>query len=437
MTDTSTESKTGPLFGDNAIEEHRLSSGLPVLIKRVANKVVSLDMWVNTGSANEYGKINGISHFLEHMLFKGTPTYGPGELDLMITAVGGVWNAGTSKDFTHYYVTVAGPYFDKALAAISDMIQNSLIDKAEFDKEKQVILEEYRRKQDNPTGLLFDELYDTAYNSGPYKQSVLGSFQSISDLDRDDMFAYYRRYYTAENMILMVVGDVDPKEVLPKLDAAFQAVPHTVSSDRLNESVSYDENFAFGARNEIDSEFNETYIAMAYPGPAMSECKDIFALDVAMTILADGRSSRLYRKIKEEKRLVNTVSAGFPTHRYKSMCYTFATVDADKLEAAESAIKEELKNLISHPPTQAELDKARLILKNSFLFGMETNTGQSGVYGYYYTLTGSHDFLNSYLENLMAVSADDIVKAAKKYFTTDPAVVILHPKKNEVLEENR
>jgi predicted Zn-dependent peptidase len=122
-----------------------LDNGLPVLIKPVRNKVVTLDVWVNTGSANEAPRINGISHFLEHMLFKGTPRYGPGELDKIIMSVGGVWNAGTSKDFTHYYVTVASPYFQTALDCISDMIQHSLIDAQEFDQEKMVILEEYRR----------------------------------------------------------------------------------------------------------------------------------------------------------------------------------------------------------------------------------------------------------------------------------------------------
>jgi predicted Zn-dependent peptidase len=173
--------------------QERLENGLTVIFKQVPNKVVTLDVWVNTGSANEDDKLNGISHFLEHMMFKGTPKYGPGQLDKVIMSVGGVWNAGTSKDFTHYYVTVASPYFDRALDCISDMMQNALVDAAEFDKEKQVILEEYRRKQDSPYGVLFDELYETCFLSGPYKRSVLGSFESISALDRKDMYDYYER----------------------------------------------------------------------------------------------------------------------------------------------------------------------------------------------------------------------------------------------------
>ena len=142
------------------MREERLDNGLCVILKRVPNKVVTLDAWVNTGSANEDAALNGMSHFLEHMMFKGTPRYATGELDKAITSVGGVWNAGTSKDFTHYYVTVAAPFFAIALDAISDMLMNASIDPAEFDKEKPVILEEYRRKQDNPWGVLYDELYE-------------------------------------------------------------------------------------------------------------------------------------------------------------------------------------------------------------------------------------------------------------------------------------
>lgn len=433
MTDSNALINQSITSDGNAVEFFRLKSGLPVMVKHVSNKVVTLDMWVNTGSANEYGKINGISHFLEHMLFKGTEKYGPGELDRMIMAVGGVWNAGTSKDFTHYYVTVASPYFNQALDAISDMIQNSLIDKDEFDREKQVILEEYRRKQDSPTGLLFDELYDTAYSKGPYKHTVLGSFEAISNLDRDDMYAYYRQYYTSDNMILMVVGDVNSQDILPLLENAFSSLcpaPSPVGPD-----ISYTEEFSFGARREIQSDFNETYLALAYPGPAIDNPKEIFALDVAMTILADGRSSRLYRRIKEEQKLVHTISAGFPTHRYNSLCYAFATVDADKLSATEEAIKNELANLIQNPPTEAELSKARQILKNGFLFGMETNTGQSGAYGYYYTLTGSHEFLNNYVNNLMQITSADVAAVAAKYFKADPATVILHPKNSAAAGE--
>lgn len=406
------------------MQEYRLDNGLPVIIKPVANKVVTLDVWVNTGSANESNQRNGISHFLEHMLFKGTAKYKPGDLDKIVMGVGGVWNAGTSKDFTHYYVTVASPYFDTALDCISDMIQNSLIDKAEFDQEKMVILEEYRRKQDNPYGLLYDEMYEAAYTAGPYRNSVLGSFESISALDRDDMFAYYENYYTADNMVLMVVGDVDPEKCMESIRPAFESLRKAA---RPATDAPRTTTLAAPGTRILQRDVNETYIGMALPAPALDDAKAVLAMDLAVTILGDGRSSRLYQKIKEEKRLVNSISAGFATHRYPGMNYAIATpADAEPSQIV-SETWQVMKDLATTPPTEAEMAKARRVIRNGMLFGMETNTGQSSTIGYYYTLTGSNDFLNQYLERLDALTADDVAQVAKQYFEREPVTVIIEP----------
>ncbi len=406
------------------MQEYRLDNGLPVIIKPVKNKVVTVDMWVNTGSANESPRRNGISHFLEHMLFKGTPKYAPGDLDKIIMSVGGVWNAGTSKDFTHYYVTVASPYFETALDCISDMIKNSLIDQNEFDQEKNVILEEYRRKQDSPVGLLYDELYDAAYDAGPYKNSVLGSFESISALDRNDMFQYYQAYYTADNMALVIVGEVDPDECIVSIRKAFAdlrptAVPAT--------DVPRTTTLAASGIRRLPKDVNETYIGMALQAPALDNVTDVLAMDIAVTILGDGRSSRLYQIIKEQKRLVNTISAGFATHRYPGLVYAIATPAQDNDQIVIEATWKEMLALGSNPPTETEMAKARRVIKNGMLFGMETNTGQSSTIGYYYTLTGNMDFLNNYLARLNALTADDVARVTKQYFSTEPVTVIVEP----------
>lgn len=403
----------------------KLDNGLQVLIKPVRNKVVTLDVWVNTGSANEAPRINGISHFLEHMLFKGTPTYGPGDLDKVIMNVGGVWNAGTSKDFTHYYVTVGSTYFETALACLADMIQNSLIDSAEFDSEKMVILEEYRRKQDNPYGLLYDELYEAVFAQGPYRQSVLGSFESISDLKRDDMYDYYRRYYTADNMVFVVVGDVDPAECKDAIRKAFANLPMVASP--LSDAPA---TTGFGAAGitRVKKDVNENYVGSAFPAPGIDEQDEVLAMDLALTILGDGRSSRLYRALKEEMRIVNTVSAGYATHRHPGMAYMLATLSDDRAEDAVTEGTKIFRELATNPPTEVEMAKARRVIRNGLLFGMETNTGQSSTIGYYYTITGGTDFLDTYLERLDAITSADIAKLAEKYFMTDPVTIVVEPK---------
>jgi predicted Zn-dependent peptidase len=406
----------------------RLDNGLPVIAKTVRNKVVTLDCWVNTGSANEDHTDNGISHFLEHMMFKGTPRYATGDLDKIIMNVGGVWNAGTSKDFTHYYVTVASPFFDTALDAISDMIQHSLIEKAEFDREKLVILEEYRRKQDTPSGVLYDALYETAFSKSPYRQTVLGSFESISALERDQMYNYYERYYTPDNMVLLVIGDIDEKEAIAKVGNSFAQFSRKLQPI---ENLSRSTSFARGNRATIAQDINETYLGMAFPAPSLSSRDEVFALDCASTILGDGRSSRLYQQVKEQSKTVNSISCGFPTHRYESLFYVFATLEKEKHVAAEQEIQGVCAGLAEKPPSADELAKAQRIISNDFHYSNETNTGQSGTIGYYYTLTGSTDFLETYVDCIRKVTPDQVSAVARKYLTGQPSVVLVQPNNGE------
>ncbi len=408
--------------------QFKLDNGLPVLIKPVKNTVVTLDMWVNTGSANESASRSGISHFLEHMLFKGTPKYGPGDLDKVIMSVGGVWNAGTSKDFTHYYVTVAKPYFETALDCLAEMIQSSLIDAKEFDQEKMVILEEFRRKQDNPFGLLYDELYEAAFASGPYRQSVLGSFESISALDRDDMYNYYRNYYTADNMVFVVVGDVEPAECETIIRSAFANVP---SISQPADDAPRDIVMGTPGLHRVQRDVNEIYLGSAFPAPSLSEQNEVIAMDLALTMLGDGRSSRLNRVLKEEKRLVNTVSAGFATHRYPGLAYLAATMSDTNPDDVVTEASTLFRGLSTNLPTEAEMAKAKRVIRNGLLFGMETNTGQSSTIGYYYTLTGDTTFLDTYLSRLDAITPSDIAHIADAYFTRDPITIIVEPQQSE------
>lgn len=404
---------------------NKLPNGLTLIVKPVKNKVVTLDCWVNVGSANEPANLNGISHFLEHMLFKGTPRYGVGELDKTIMNVGGVWNAGTSKDFTHYHVTVASPFFDTALDCISDMIQHAAIDKGEFDREKSVILEEYRRKQDSPTGVLYDDLYEIMYKSGPYRQSVLGTFESISALTRDDMYDYYQRFYTPDNMAFVVVGDIDPGAVTAGVSKVFGDFDHRKVRPLLTEIPPTD--FASDVSRTEKKDVNECYLGIGFPAPPINDERAVLAMDAAVTILGDGRSSRLYQRIKEQKRLAHAVSAGFPTHREQGFIYGFGTTERPKIDALRAEIVAVMRELADTGPTDDELAKAKRVLTNQLYYGTETNPGQSSTLGYYYTLTGSNEFLDRYIDELKGLTPNDIREVLKDRVSGEPNSVLIEP----------
>ncbi|MBX7247185.1 MAG: insulinase family protein [Candidatus Sumerlaeaceae bacterium] len=406
------------------LRKETLENGLTVLVRPVKNKVVTIDAWVNTGSANETETNNGISHFLEHMMFKGTPRYGVGELDKAIMGVGGVWNAGTSKDFTHYYVTVASPFFAKALDAMADMLQNASIDAGEFQKERSVILEEINRKEDSPVGVLYDEMYAGSYAAGPYKLTVLGTTESVTALTRDAMYDYYQRYYTPDNMVLLIVGDIEPTKVLQEVRQAFSGFQRRL---RPLESVPGAPSYANPGSVALAKDVNETYLGLTYPAPSIDKVTEVLALDLASTILEDGRSSRLYRRLKEEKRLVSHISAGYPTSRHEGLYYVLATLEQRNIDTALEEIRAVFGELAATPPTDVEMAKARRILRNTFQYGMETNTGQTGTYGYYFTLTGSTDFVDTYLDRLAHITASDVAAVVGKYLLGQPNVVRVEP----------
>ncbi|HRU55475.1 MAG TPA: pitrilysin family protein, partial [Candidatus Sumerlaeia bacterium] len=186
------------------MKKHTLKNGMTVLIlENPDSKVVTLDVWINTGSAFEPKDINGVSHFLEHMLFKGTEKRAVGEIDREIEAVGGLWNAGTSLEFTHYYLTVAAPYFQIGADALADVIANSKLESAEVERERQVILEEYHRQQDDPDNYLMTMVYWNSFESSPSRWPVLGTPDTINAITPERLRQYYHERYTPANMALV------------------------------------------------------------------------------------------------------------------------------------------------------------------------------------------------------------------------------------------
>lgn len=415
-----------PIKGEEPVKKFVLDDGLTVLIRENhASPVVTLDIWVNTGSINEPKKINGVSHFLEHMLFKGTETRGPGEIDRIVEGVGGMWNAGTSKDFTHYYLTVSSQQVDVGLDVLADVMMHSSLDPEELEKERKVILEEYYRKQDNPGALLYEKVYEIAYSSSPLKQTVLGVPDSISAISREQMADYYHRYYAPRNMALIVAGDVDTQTMLSKIRSEFDGFDRPYEPYK---ATPVPELRSSGNTETISKEIKETYLALVFPGPGIQEPDDVYAMDLLLYVLSEGRSSRLQQEIKEKKRLVSTIAATYPTHKLKGVFVVSATLKRDKLDEAKQAILAELEKVKTKHVKRAELAKAKKLLTNVYYFSNETTTGQTGSIGFYYTLTGDTVFEQHYLDNIQKQTAHDLQRVAQKYLRTEALdQVIIEP----------
>ncbi len=401
-------------------------NGLTLIVKEVhATPIVALDIFVGTGSLNEDDRINGISHFFEHMLFKGTEKRGVGQIDLEIDSVGGYNNAATSMDFTHYYVVVASQYFDVALDVVSDAIMNSAFDPVEIEKERMVILEEKRRSLDNPYHLMYNYLFETAFLNHPYRRTVLGTMESISGIKREDFLNYHEQYYVPNNVVVVIVGDINTEEVVSEVESAFKDFkPKNISQTSYLKEKPQNKT----RRKILERDFEQTYMGIAFHGPS-AESRDIYTLDLIATILGEGRSSRLNLNIKEEKQLVTSINAYFLTLKEPSLFLITSTLKEENLEKAENEIIEEVLKLTKEPVPIEELEKAKKQLIIGYSYEMETNLQQARMLGYYQNIAGDYNFAINYPDGIKKVSQEDVIRVAQKYFGKENySIVIIKPK---------
>lgn len=390
---------------------HQLSSGIPLLLMENHEvPVATADVWVRSGAADELPQLAGVAHFLEHMMFKGTERYGLGEIERVLESVGGVCNAGTSYDFTHYYVTLPAATISTGVEMLAEMMRHSVLDEGEIEKERLVILEEYRRKLDHPQGVLFERLWPELFESGPYHHSVIGTEETIKAIDRPGMQDYYRKRYAMGSLALVLAGDFETGAMIEQAERAFAGFERTAEVVHDYGPVRYGR----GKRIHIDKATGgETYVAFAFPAPGLANPDAILPLDVAQTILGGGRASRLYQSLKEKQGLCSGIMSYFPTQMRDSLFVVAATCRPDQVDPLRAALAEELEGFAATAPDEAAMRRALRLMSSAHLFSMETSGGATSNIGYYYTLTGGTAFLDDYLERLEAVTADQVREAMR------------------------
>ena len=417
-------------FALNDARKFILDNGLTVILKeKHTAKVVNLQLWVKAGSIfeEEYTG-SGISHYVEHMLFKGTKKRRPGEIAGAIRNLGGEINAYTSYEKTVYHISLPSKHYREAIEILADAAMNSSFDKKELEKEQEVILKEINMGEDDPSKKISRLLWQEAFRVHPYKYPVIGDEQLFLRLKRDDLIEYYRRMYRPDNMILVMVGDFKREEALRKAEEVFAgfreepAKPIYVPSEP-----------AQTGEREIakEKEVNITHLRMAFHIPDISS-DDLFGLDTLAILLGQGRSSRLYQEIKEKKGLVHSISAYSYTPLYPGLFIVSTTLDFENLERAKEAILEELDRLKKEEVQEEELSKARENVLSDYLFSKETAEGQAGDLASSQMYFGHLKGAEFYIDGIKKVKPEDVVRVAKRYFNRENmTTAILKPKGQE------
>ena len=292
-------------FATEDLQKFELENGQTVIIKEVrSNPIVTLDTWIKTGSINENDANNGVSHFLEHLFFKGSKNHAPGEFDKLLETKGAITNAATSKDFTHYYITIPSKYFTEALSLHADMLLNPLIPRKELEMERKVVLEEISKDENSPTSAVYENLVNLMYTTHPYKRKVIGTRKNIGTIHRDEILDYYNKWYSPSNMVTVITGDVDTNTVLNLVKQNFaKEIQKSPKSDYRKEKPLTEQK-----RNTQYMNAQTGYMLIGFRGVDIND-KDCYALDVLATILGEGRSSVFYKNIKDRLQLANTISA--------------------------------------------------------------------------------------------------------------------------------
>lgn len=398
---------------------YKLDNGQTVIIQEVKNNpIVTIDTWVKTGSINENDKNNGVSHFLEHLFFKGTSKHPTGEFDKILESKGATTNAATSKDFTHYYITIPSKFFDLALEMHSDMLLNPQIPSKELEKERLVVLEEISKDEHLPNTICYENLVKMLYNKHPYKRKVIGTRDIIENISRDEIFDYYNKFYSPANMVTIIVGDVNAEEALEKVKTSFNG--KNTPAPKFN----YPKDGALKEQAKIlkNEDVQSGYMLIGYRGTPI-DAIDSYALDVLATILGDGKSSVFYRKIKDEKQLAFNISAYNSGFKDDGIFYISANFVPEKYQALENEIFKTIKEIQRSGVTEEQLQLAKNIIERDTFYSRESVSNIANQLGYTFVTTGDTEYYDNYLKKIAKVRATDVQWMAIKYLQKNKSAV--------------
>jgi zinc protease len=373
-----------PLF---SVTRLKLDTGLTFIHQELPNtNVVVADVWVRAGASYEPESWNGIAHFLEHMIFKGSENIAPGVFDFYVENKGGVSNACTSHDYANFSITTTSQYLEETLPYLAEIILNPAIPEDEFIRERDVVLEEIRACGDDPDWVGYQALNKIIYQLHPYGRSILGNKRLLMGYSTEQMRCFHSAYYQPENMTVVIVGGVSQKEAYNIVSRCFCDFPIRCFDVPFS-PIPTQPIIAGVRRQEIKLPLLEQpRLIMGWTAPGIEELRVAYGLDILSVLLAQGRTSRLVRDLREERQLVQSIYSDFSLQKSSSLFTISAILELEDLERVELLIRLHLEDLQKNGITEEELKRCQRLLCNDYAFSTETPNQLSGLYGYYQTI---------------------------------------------------
>ena len=409
----------------------QLDNGLTIVAERMPIEAVNLNLWINVGSAKESDDINGMAHFLEHMVFKGTSNLEVGEFEQLIEERGAVTNAATSQDYTHYYITTAPKDFAELAPLQLDVVLNPSLEDEAFEREKLVVLEEIRRSEDSPRRRTFYRSMETCFESLPYRRPVLGPASVIENLRSQQMRDFHGAWYQPQSMTAAVVGNLPVEELIEIVTQSFDR-HYNPSEQYVKNSIPLatpEQPFTEIVRHEYtDETLQQARLVMVWRVPGMEDLAETYALDILAVILGQGKVSRLFRELREEKGLVNQIGVSNMTQTYQGVFYISAALPTENIDEVEQAIAQQIRNIQTEAIAAKDIDRIRTQVANRFVFANERPSDRANLYGYYYSQLQDLAPALNYPQHIQSISAKDLQLAAQKYLNPEAyGVVVMKP----------
>lgn len=403
-----------------AFNSSKLSNGLTIVSYSMPHvNSVAVNLIVNTGSRYEENSEEGISHFLEHMAFKGTTTRSAKQIAEEFDSIGGQFNAYTGHEQTVYYTKTLNEHFDKALEILSDILQNSIFDQIEIDKEYHVILQEIAHSNDTPDDLIYEKFFATAYQNQPLGKSILGTAETLNKFDKTHFNDYIKKHYNARNLYLSVAGNISHDMVVKAAQKFFYSL-------NTNPNSSFTKAIYTGGHSVITKELEQTTMVLGFESIPYLNIQQLYQTQILSLIFGSGMSSRLFQQIRENLGLVYTIGSYNSSYYDSGLFSIYAATSHDKLELLTEQLINEIKK-ISENVKDSELTRAKIQLKSSIYMAQEKSTYKSEEIGKNFAVFGKYTPTEQIIENIMAITSNDIINIANKIFASKPTLSIIGP----------
>jgi len=412
----------------NSLPEHftkTLENGLQIVVIPMHNKsdVITTDIFYKVGSGNEVMGKSGIAHMLEHLNFKSTKNLKTGEFDEIVKGFGGVNNASTGFDSTHYYIKSSSKNLPKSLELFAELMQNLKLTDEEFQPERNVVLEERLWRTDNsPIGYLYFRLFNNAFTYHPYHWTPIGFINDIKNWSIEDIRSFHAKYYQPSNAIVVVAGDIEPEEVFRNVTQYFGEIKNSTPIPAAHHQVEPQQDGA--KRVMIKKESEVEMVAIAYKIPNFAHA-DQAALSALSELLSSGKSSKLHRTLVDEKKLVNQIY-GYAMEAKDPSVFLFLAVcnPGVKAESVETEILKIIESLKKGDVSDRDIEKIKINTKADFIHNLESSSELATLFGSYY-VKGDITPLTSYEERINALKKEDIIKAVNTYLVPQSSTTVI------------